>query len=84
MEANRGRVEPLPEETDRARRAAAGRVLTRALAARVDVPACDVSAMDGYAVTGEVPPAEPPPSPAPSPPAIRPASRFSPRPRSAS
>jgi molybdopterin molybdotransferase len=40
--------EPLP------RRAAAGRVLARPLAARVDVPAADVSAMDGYAVQGDV------------------------------
>src|SRR5437764_9852922 len=44
--------EPLP------RRAAAGRVLARPLAARVDVPAADVSAMDGYAVAGDVAPGE--------------------------
>jgi len=44
---------PLPAEA-LARRAAAGRVLARPLAARVDVPAADVSAMDGYAVRGEV------------------------------
>jgi molybdopterin molybdotransferase len=48
-----GRVRPLPEERTE-RRAAAGRVLTRALAATVDVPAGDVSAMDGYAAAGEV------------------------------
>ncbi|HEY3585509.1 MAG TPA: hypothetical protein VGK85_00065, partial [Myxococcaceae bacterium] len=36
------------------RREAAGRVLARALAATVDVPAADVSAMDGYALAGEV------------------------------
>ncbi len=48
---------PLPTESV-ARRAAAGRVLARPLAARVDVPAADVSAMDGYAVGGEVAPGE--------------------------
>jgi molybdopterin molybdotransferase len=53
-----GRVGPLPEESAQ-RRAAAGRVLTRALAATVDVPAADVSAMDGYAVAGEVRPGDP-------------------------
>jgi molybdopterin molybdotransferase len=53
-----GRVRPLPEERAE-RRSAGGRVLTRALAATVDVPAADVSAMDGYAVAGEVSTAEP-------------------------
>ncbi|MFY9825161.1 MAG: molybdopterin molybdotransferase MoeA [Thermoanaerobaculia bacterium] len=51
------RLGPLPEETIE-RRAAAGRVLTRSLEARVDVPAGDVSAMDGYALPGEVGPGE--------------------------
>jgi len=51
------RMGPLPEETV-ARRAAGGRVLTRALAAQVDVPAGDVSAMDGYALPGAVSPGE--------------------------
>jgi molybdopterin molybdotransferase len=51
------RLGPLPEETV-ARRAAGGRVLTRGLAAQVDVPAGDVSAMDGYALPGEVMPGE--------------------------
>jgi molybdenum cofactor synthesis domain-containing protein len=51
------RLAPLPEEAV-ARRAAAGRVLARDLAATVDVPAADVSAMDGYAVAGEVRPGE--------------------------
>jgi molybdopterin molybdotransferase len=51
---------PLPEETA-GRRAAAGRVLARPLAATVDVPAADVSAMDGYALSGSVPPGEPRP-----------------------
>jgi molybdopterin molybdotransferase len=51
---------PLPEEAV-VRRAAAGRVLTRPLAATVDVPAADVSAMDGYALAGPVPPGEPRP-----------------------
>lgn len=51
------RLGPLPEETIE-RRAAGGRVLTRGLAARVDVPAADVSAMDGYALPGEVGPGE--------------------------
>ncbi len=37
-----------------ARRRAVGRVLARPLAARVDVPAADVSAMDGYALAGAV------------------------------
>lgn len=55
-----GRVRPLPEESAE-RRAAAGRVLTRALAATVDVPAADVSAMDGYAVAGAVRPGDPVP-----------------------
>jgi len=40
------------------RREAAGRVLSEALAATVDVPAADVSAMDGYALAGEVAPGE--------------------------
>lgn len=44
---------PLPSEA-LPRRAATGRVLARPLAARVDVPAADVSAMDGYAVLGDV------------------------------
>jgi molybdopterin molybdotransferase len=48
---------PLPAEMA-ARRAARGRVLAAALAARIDVPAADVSAMDGYAVAGEVIPGE--------------------------
>jgi molybdopterin molybdotransferase len=48
---------PLPEEA-LPRREAAGRVLSRALEARVDVPAQDVSAMDGYAVSGDIPPGE--------------------------
>ena len=52
-----GRLRPLPEE-EAGRRAAAGRVLARDLAATVDVPAEDVSAMDGYAVSGEVRPGE--------------------------
>src|SRR4051794_25570187 len=52
------RVRPLPEEKAE-RRGGGGRVLARALAAPVDVPAGDVSAMDGYAVPGEVPTAEP-------------------------
>jgi len=47
------RVRPLPEEATE-RRAAAGRVLARDLAATVDVPGGDVSAMDGYAVAGEI------------------------------
>ncbi|HEV7784111.1 MAG TPA: molybdopterin molybdenumtransferase MoeA, partial [Thermoanaerobaculia bacterium] len=51
------RLGPLPEETIE-RRAAGGRVLTRRLEARVDVPAADVSAMDGYALPGEVSPGE--------------------------
>jgi molybdopterin molybdotransferase len=38
------------------RRQAAGRTLGRALAARVDVPAADVSAMDGYALGGDFAP----------------------------
>ena len=53
-----GRVRPLSEERA-ARQAAGGRVLTRALAATVDVPAGDVSAMDGYAVAAGVSTAEP-------------------------
>ncbi len=48
---------PLPAEPAE-RRAAAGRVLARPLAATVDVPAADVSAMDGYALAGPVPPGE--------------------------
>jgi molybdopterin molybdotransferase len=40
------------------RRAAAGRVLARPLAARLDVPAADVSAMDGFAVGGDIVPGE--------------------------
>ena len=51
------RLRPLPEE-DTGRRAAAGRVLARDLAATVDVPGEDVSAMDGYAVSGEIEPGE--------------------------
>src|SRR3954471_13814898 len=51
------RLGPLPEET-LDRREAGGRVLTRNLAAQVDVPAGDVSAMDGYALPGEVTPGE--------------------------
>jgi len=47
------RLQPLPEDPVE-RRAAAGRVLARDLAATVDVPAADVSAMDGYAVCGEI------------------------------
>jgi molybdopterin molybdotransferase len=47
------RCPPLPE-TMVARREALGRVLTRPLAATVDVPAADVSAMDGYALAGPV------------------------------
>lgn len=50
------RCPPLPEEWT-ARRPADGRVLrvlTRPLAATVDVPAADVSAMDGYAAAGPV------------------------------
>src|SRR3954467_8386845 len=43
---------PLP------RRAAAGRVLARPLAATLDVPAADVSAMDGYAVQGDIGPGD--------------------------
>jgi molybdopterin molybdotransferase len=35
------------------RRQAAGRTLAQDLAARVDVPAADVSAMDGYALSGD-------------------------------
>ncbi len=54
------RVAALPEETVE-RRAAAGRVLARALAATVDVPAADVSAMDGFALAGPVPAGEPRP-----------------------
>ncbi len=45
---------PLPAER-LARRSALGRVLTRPLAATLDVPAHDVSAMDGFAVGGEPP-----------------------------
>jgi molybdopterin molybdotransferase len=49
-----GQLAPLPAvEVPRA--AAAGGVLARHLAARVDVPAEDVSAMDGYAVAAPVP-----------------------------
>ncbi len=51
------RLKPLPEERIE-RRAAAGRVLARDLAATVDVPAADVSAMDGYALAGEIAPGE--------------------------
>ncbi|HYU31339.1 MAG TPA: gephyrin-like molybdotransferase Glp [Thermoanaerobaculia bacterium] len=47
------RCSRLPEESV-ARRNARGRVLARPLAARVDVPAADVSAMDGYAAAGPV------------------------------
>ncbi len=46
---------PLPAER-LPRRASEGRVLARARAATIDVPAADVSAMDGYAVAGEVAP----------------------------
>lgn len=53
-----GHCAPLPEE-EVERRAAAGLVLARPLAATVDVPAADVSAMDGYALAGPVPPGEP-------------------------
>jgi molybdopterin molybdotransferase len=52
------RVRPLPEERVE-RRGSGGRILTRALAATVDVPAAEVSAMDGYAAAGEVRTAEP-------------------------
>lgn len=45
---------PLGEE-EVPRRRAAGRVLTRPVAATVDVPAADVSAMDGYALAGPLP-----------------------------
>ena len=51
------RLHPLPEE-QAPRRAAAGRVLARDLAATVDVPASDVSAMDGYVLSGEIQPGE--------------------------
>lgn len=51
------RLRPLPEESVE-RRAAAGRLLARELAATVDVPAADVSAMDGFAVAGEIRPGE--------------------------
>jgi molybdopterin molybdotransferase len=51
------RVSPLAADVV-GRRAAGGRVLARALAATVDVPAADVSAMDGYALAGEVGPEE--------------------------
>ncbi len=44
---------PLPAER-LPRRASAGRVLARSVAATVDVPAADVSAMDGYAVCGDL------------------------------
>ena len=47
-------LDPL-EGVEVARRAAAGRVLARPLAATVDVPAQDVSAMDGFALTGAPP-----------------------------
>lgn len=50
-------LKPLPATTV-PRRDAGGRVLARALAATVDVPAQDVSAMDGFVLTGE-PPAGP-------------------------
>ena len=45
---------PLPVVTV-PRREALGRVLGRALAATVDVPAADVSAMDGFALSGPAP-----------------------------
>ena len=45
---------PAPGEALRPRREAAGLVLARALSARLDVPAADVSAMDGYALSGPV------------------------------
>jgi molybdopterin molybdotransferase len=51
------RLSPLAGERA-PRREAAGRVLSEALAATVDVPAADVSAMDGYALAGEVTPGE--------------------------
>ena len=41
-----------PQTVTLPRRRAAGRTLAEALAARVDVPAADVSAMDGYATGG--------------------------------
>lgn len=46
-------LEPSPA-TEVPRHDALGHVLARAVAARVDMPAADVSAMDGYAVAGEV------------------------------
>ena len=51
------RLAPLAEER-LARRRAAGRVLARDLAARVDVPASDVSAMDGFAAAGPLAPGD--------------------------
>ncbi len=44
-------LDPLPAETV-PRRNCAGRVLAQGCAARVDVPATDVSAMDGFALAG--------------------------------
>ncbi|MEP7009880.1 MAG: gephyrin-like molybdotransferase Glp [Acidobacteriota bacterium] len=45
-----------PQTLSLPRRQAAGRTLAEALAARVDVPASDVSAMDGYALGGDFAP----------------------------
>src|SRR6185295_1644080 len=42
-----------PRAVSLPRRQAAGRTLAEAVAARVDVPAADVSAMDGYALGGD-------------------------------
>jgi molybdopterin molybdotransferase len=44
-------VRPLREQ-ELERRSAAGRILTRALPATLDLPGSDVSAMDGYALSG--------------------------------
>ncbi len=55
-----GRLEVLSSE-DTPRQKAAGRVLTSALKATVDMPQADVSAMDGYVCRGEVPTGEPVP-----------------------
>lgn len=56
-EAIAAHLAPLAQE-EIGRREALGRVLTRSLAAVVDLPAEDVSAMDGYAVTGDVGPGD--------------------------